>query len=184
MGDQASEKFEKRWSMNATEWHWEAHLKRCALEDAALESEAKSLPDKLAEVNQELQELSRKVRGDGGDLVTGLFGYRVEESGVCRRWGTGRPDGAGGAPLNKRRARLPLPPPDLPLIPLPPPLQVEAHGEPLPPGPGREMSFEEKRRLSHHMGSLAGERLVHVLQIIAEGPSAPALVSQAASPGR
>ena len=40
------------------------------------------------------------------------------------------------------------------------------------------MTFEEKRKLSHAMGSLAGERLVHVLQIIAEGPSAPVLVSR------
>ena len=65
--------------------------------------------------------------------------------------------------------------------PTPPPLprQVEAHGQPLPPGPGREMTFEEKRKLSHAMGSLSGERLVHVLQIIAEGPSAPAMVSRA-----
>lgn len=53
---------------------------------------------------------------------------------------------------------------------------MEAHGQALPPGPGREMTFEEKRKLSHAMGSLSGERLVHVLQIIAEGPSAPAMV--------
>lgn len=53
---------------------------------------------------------------------------------------------------------------------------MEAHGQPLAPGPGREMTFEEKRKLSHSMGSLSGERLVHVLQIIAEGPSAPVLV--------
>lgn len=57
--------------------------------------------------------------------------------------------------------------------------QVEAHGQQLPPGPGRDMTFEEKRKLSHSMGSLAGERLVHVLQIIADGPSAPVLVSRA-----
>ncbi len=56
-------------------------------------------------------------------------------------------------------------------------LQVEQHGQALPPGPGREMTFEEKRRLSHSMGTLAGEKLVHVLQIISEGPSAPVLVS-------
>jgi hypothetical protein len=38
------------------------------------------------------------------------------------------------------------------------------------------MTFEEKRRLSHAMGQLSGERLVHVLRIIAQGPSAPVLV--------
>lgn len=112
MGDQASERFEKKWAMSAIEYHWDAHLKQCALEDKQLELESKSLPDKLQEVTAELQELTRKV---------------------------------------------------------------EAHGQPLPPGPGREMTFEEKRKLSHAMGSLSGERLVHVLQIIAEGPSAPAM---------
>ncbi len=60
---------------------------------------------------------------------------------------------------------------------------MEAHAQPLPAGPGREMTFEEKRKLSHAMGSLSGERLVHVLQIIAEGPSAPAMVSPAAAVG-
>ncbi|KAL4421258.1 hypothetical protein ABPG75_010549 [Micractinium tetrahymenae] len=112
MGDQASERFEKKWQMSAIEFHWEAHVKQCQLEDAAAEAESKSLPDKLQEVTAELQELTRKV---------------------------------------------------------------EAHGQQLPPGPGREMTFEEKRKLSHSMGSLSGERLVHVLQIIAEGPSAPVL---------
>ncbi|KAI3423977.1 hypothetical protein D9Q98_009811 [Chlorella vulgaris] len=112
IGDQSSERFEKKWAMSALEYHWEAHIKQCALEDAQLEAESKSLPDKLQEVTAELQELTRKV---------------------------------------------------------------EAHGTAQPPGPGREMTFEEKRKLSHSMGSLAGERLVHVLQIIAEGPSAPVL---------
>ena len=83
MGDQASEKFEKRWSMNATEWHWEAHLKRCALEDAALESEAKSLPDKLAEVNQELQELSRKVGMWVCGWVRGVDSKPAGTGGLC-----------------------------------------------------------------------------------------------------
>ena len=55
---------------------------------------------------------------------------------------------------------------------------MEAHSQALAPGPGREMTFEEKRKLSHSMGSLAGERLVTVLQIIADGPSAPVLVSR------
>jgi hypothetical protein len=72
-----------------------------------------------------------------------------------------------------------VPPPDPASAHLPASIllqQVEAHGTAQPPGPGREMTFEEKRKLSHSMGSLAGERLVHVLQIIAEGPSAPVLV--------
>ncbi|KAL6785823.1 hypothetical protein ACKKBG_A00300 [Auxenochlorella protothecoides x Auxenochlorella symbiontica] len=43
------------------------------------------------------------------------------------------------------------------------------------PGPHRDMSFEEKRRLSHALGTLPGERLERVLGIIAEGPSRPAL---------
>lgn len=33
MGDQASERFEKKWQMSAIEFHWEAHTKQCALED-------------------------------------------------------------------------------------------------------------------------------------------------------
>lgn len=34
MGDQASERFEKKWQMSAIEYHWEAHVKQCQLEDA------------------------------------------------------------------------------------------------------------------------------------------------------
>lgn len=51
-------------------------------------------------------------------------------------------------------------------------------GPPPPPGPGRDMTFEEKRRLSHALGQLPGERLARVLEIIAEGPSAPQLVGR------
>lgn len=47
---------------------------------------------------------------------------------------------------------------------------------PSAPGPGRDMTFEEKRRLSHALGQLPGERLSRVLEIIAEGESAPQLV--------
>lgn len=45
----------------------------------------------------------------------------------------------------------------------------------LPPGslgdlaPDREMTFEEKRKLSAHMASIPGEKLVAVLDIIQEG---------------
>lgn len=34
MGDQASERFEKKWQMSAIEYHWDAHVKQCQLEDA------------------------------------------------------------------------------------------------------------------------------------------------------
>lgn len=34
IGDQSSERFEKKWAMSALEYHWEAHIKQCALEDA------------------------------------------------------------------------------------------------------------------------------------------------------
>lgn len=53
--------------------------------------------------------------------------------------------------------------------------KAAAREAPLPPGPGRDMTFEEKRKLSHAVGTLAGERLARVLEIIAEGPSAPAV---------
>lgn len=33
VGDQTSERFEKKWAMSAIEYHWEAHIKQCALED-------------------------------------------------------------------------------------------------------------------------------------------------------
>ena len=55
--------------------------------------------------------------------------------------------------------------------------KAEARLAPPPaPGPGRDMSFEEKRKLSHTLGQLPGERLTRVLEIIAEGPSAPPVV--------
>lgn len=46
--------------------------------------------------------------------------------------------------------------------------QVERHdGEVAAPG-GRPMAFEEKRRLSQGLGSLAGDKLGVVMEIIAE----------------
>ena len=46
--------------------------------------------------------------------------------------------------------------------------QVERHdGEAAAPG-GRPMAFEEKRRLSQGLGSLAGDKLGVVMEIIAE----------------
>lgn len=109
-GDNASDQFESKYVKYHLEPSWEAEQKRFALEMEKLEAEAKTLPDKLREVDAELQELTRKV--------------------------------------------------------------AERENPP-PPGPGREMSFEEKRKLSHALGTLPGERLTRVLEIIAEGPSAP-----------
>lgn len=129
-----------------------------------LEAESKSLPDKLQEVTAELQELTRKV-GAGGAAWGGARWWHAKR-GVCCRVCRPQPQLScmcAALTLSQRARRTPPP-------------QVEAHGQALAPGPGREMSFEEKRKLSHSMGSLAGERLVHVLQIIADGPSAPVLV--------
>lgn len=47
-----------------------------------------------------------------------------------------------------------------------------ARNQPPPPGPGREMTFEEKRKLSVALAAMPGERLTRVLEIVAEGPSA------------
>jgi hypothetical protein len=37
MGDQASERFEKKWQMAAIEFHWDAHKRQCELENAVRE---------------------------------------------------------------------------------------------------------------------------------------------------
>jgi hypothetical protein len=63
MGDQACERFEKKWQMSGIEFHWNTHKRQCELEDEQLEAESKSLPDKLQAVTAELQELTRKVGG-------------------------------------------------------------------------------------------------------------------------
>jgi Bromodomain extra-terminal - transcription regulation/Bromodomain len=111
LGDNASDQFELKFSKFHIDASWEGEKRRFALEMDRLEAEAKSLPDKLREVDAELQELTRKVA--------------------------------------EREA-------------------------PPAPGPGRDMTFEEKRKLSHTLGTLPGERLTRVLEIISEGPSAPA----------
>ena len=47
-----------------------------------------------------------------------------------------------------------------------------------PPGPGREMTFEERRKLSHSLGQMPGEQLGRVTQIISDGPCADVLQGQ------
>ncbi|KAK9820597.1 hypothetical protein WJX72_012140 [[Myrmecia] bisecta] len=47
--------------------------------------------------------------------------------------------------------------------------QAEARTGPLPPDPSRDMTLEEKRKLSQQLGSLPGERLERVMDIIAQG---------------
>jgi len=111
-GDGASDQFEKKWENRKVEEEWDAEMERHRLTMARLEAEAKSLPDKIKEVEAELQDLAAKA--------------------VARNQ----------APT---------------------------------PGPGREMTFEEKRKLSHMLGSLPGERLARVLEIVAAGPSADTL---------
>jgi hypothetical protein len=112
MGDTASDQFEKKWENRKVEEEWDAEMERHRLTMARLEAEAKSLPDKIKEVEAELQDLAAKA---------------------------------------------------------------VARNQAPPPGPGREMTFEEKRKLSYMLGSLPGERLARVLEIVAAGPSAETL---------
>lgn len=108
MGDSSSDKFEKKLISLRIEEDWEAEVRRHKLMTAKLEAENKSLPEKVAEVDQELQDLSKKA---------------ASRSTVAA------------------------------------------------PGPGRDMTFEEKRKLSHDLSELPGERLGRVLEIIKESPS-------------
>jgi hypothetical protein len=108
-GDAASDSFERKWKAKRIEDDWEAEIRRHNLVMAKLEAEAKSLPDKVAEVDLELQELAAKAA---------------------------------------------------------------AREAPPQPGPGREMTFEEKRKLSHDLSEIPGERLARVLEIISESPAA------------
>lgn len=114
IGDQASEKFEKKWVASGIEAMAAAEIRRSELERQALEAEVSTLPDAVRAAGEELAALARKA----------------EEGG------------SAGAP-------------------------------PAAPGPHRDMTFEEKRKLSHALGTLPGERLESVLSIIAEGPSRP-----------
>jgi len=110
-GDTASDKFERRWVQLTIEVAWETECLRHGKELERIEAEAKSLPEKLKEVEAELEELTRKAEAQSGPAAA--------------------------------------------------------------PGNGRDMTFEEKRKLSHSLGQLPGEGLARVLEIIAEGPSAP-----------
>mgnify|MGYP007114777798 CR=1 FL=1 len=49
--------------------------------------------------------------------------------------------------------------------------QAEARAQPLPPGPGRDMSFEEKRQLSVALSSLPYEKLSLVMELCENDPS-------------
>ncbi|GAB4813020.1 hypothetical protein N2152v2_000066 [Parachlorella kessleri] len=108
LGDETSDKFERKWVQNQVEAKWESERQRYQLELERIEAESKSLPDKLKEVNAELAELTRKA---------------------------------------------------------------EARAQPLPPGPGRDMSFEEKRQLSVALSSLPYEKLSLVMELCEKDPS-------------
>lgn len=111
IGDAASNSFEKKWESKRVEEEWEGELKRHKLAMDRLEAEAKSLPDKIKEVDEELQALAEKA---------------VSQQG------------------------------------------------PKEPGPDRDMTFEEKRKLSHAISHhVNGEQMGHILELIMESPSAP-----------
>ena len=111
IGDSASNSFEKKWETKRIEEEWEGERKRHELAMSRLEAEAKSLPDKIKEVDAELQALATKA--------------------------------------------------------------AEQHG-PKDPGPGRAMTFEEKRKLSHAIAqNVDGEQMGRILELIMESPSAP-----------
>lgn len=115
-GDAASNQFEKKWEAKRVEEEWESEMKRHDLAVKRLEAEAKSLPEKMKEVDEELQALASKA---------------FERT------------------------------------------------EPKAAGPGRAMSFEEKRKLSHLIThNISGEQMTRVLDIIVSAPTAP--VSDAA----
>lgn len=61
VGDGASSSFEKKWAAKRIEEEWEGELKRHELSMTRLEAEAKSLPDKIKEVDEELQSLASKA---------------------------------------------------------------------------------------------------------------------------
>lgn len=107
-GDSASENFEKKWQSRRIEDEWNEELRRHKLAMERLELEVKPLPDKIKEVDEELQDLADKAATRTSSL---------------------------------------------------------------PPGPGREMTFEEKRKLSHSLSQMGGEHMARVLEIVAEGPS-------------
>lgn len=60
-GDAASTSFEKKWATKRVEEEWEGEMKRHELAMKRLEAEAKSLPDKIKDVDEELQALATKA---------------------------------------------------------------------------------------------------------------------------
>jgi hypothetical protein len=71
MGDSASNTFEKKWEQKRVEEEWEGELKRHKLAMERLEAEAKSLPDKIKEVDEELQALTNKLASQQGPKEPG-----------------------------------------------------------------------------------------------------------------
>lgn len=60
-GDGASDQFEKKWENRKVEEEWDAEMERHRLTMVRLEAESKSLPDKMKEVEAELQDLANKA---------------------------------------------------------------------------------------------------------------------------
>ena len=57
--------------------------------------------------------------------------------------------------------------------------RIEIRTNPGPPGPERDMNFDEKRKLSVYIGSLDGDKLERVFEIITqEEPDLPGMTSQ------
>lgn len=71
IGDSASNSFEKKWESKHVEEEWEGELKRHKLAMDRLEAEAKSLPDKIKEVDEELQTLAEKAVSQHGPKEPG-----------------------------------------------------------------------------------------------------------------
>lgn len=50
-------------------------------------------------------------------------------------------------------------------------LQADSRAQPLPPGPGREVSFEEKRKLSLAISGMAHDKLTIVMDLVSQDPA-------------
>lgn len=71
IGDTASNSFEKKWESKRVEEDWEGELKRHKLAMDRLDAESKSLPDKIKEVDEELQALAEKAVSQQGPKEPG-----------------------------------------------------------------------------------------------------------------
>ena len=79
-------------------------------------------------------------------------------------------------PANSTTPRAPSPPPELPAQPQPPALALGKQPKPKAKDPNkREMSFEEKKKLSLGLQSLPQEKMAQVLQIVQRRNPDPAL---------